>query len=74
MRVKQGFFTCQCFPFAIKIASVQFYMHENYCAGFVFLTKIVKFKSNAIKTTMHMKLRQQFNDSYFYKYTYVVNM
>lgn len=23
---------------------------------------------------MHMKLRQQFNDSYFYKYTYVVNM
>lgn len=73
MRVKQGFFTCQCFPFAIKIASVQF-MHENYCAGFVFLTKIVKFKSNAIKTTMHMKLRQQFNDSYFYKYTYDVNM
>lgn len=36
-----GFFTCQWFfSFAIKIASVQF-MHENYCAAFVFLTKIV---------------------------------
>lgn len=32
-------------------------MYENYCVGFVFLIKIVKFKFNVINIIMYMKLR-----------------